>query len=68
MKKNVSVPKNYEHEVFYVLAGNFMCLKEFCFPNCWNVSYVVLVWKKNCEGSVTRNFQLVTFLSSLFTL
>ena len=43
MKKNVSVPKDYEHKAFYVLAGNFMCLKEFCFPDCWNVSYVVLV-------------------------
>ena len=51
MVKKVSVPdcipvivlKNYESELSYILAELFnMCLKEFCFPDCWKV----LCWGK----------------------
>ena len=53
MVKKVSVPdcipvivlKNYESELSYILAELFnMCLKEFCFPDCWKVSSVFPVF------------------------
>ena len=38
--------KNCEPELSYILAELFnKCLKESCFPNCWKVSLVVLVFK-----------------------
>ena len=37
--------KNCEPELFYILAELFNeCLKESCFPGCWNVSSVVRVF------------------------
>ena len=48
MKKDVAVQKIYENELSYVLADlSNMSLKESCFPDCWNVSCVALVFKKN---------------------
>ena len=38
----VVVLKNCEPELAYILAELFnMCLKESCFPNCWEVYLVV---------------------------
>ena len=40
------VLKNCEPELSYILAELFsICLKEPCFPDCWNVLSVVLVSK-----------------------
>ena len=42
----VVVLKNCEPELSYILAELFnKCLKESCFPDCWKVSLVVLVFK-----------------------
>ena len=42
----VVVLKNCELELSYILAELFNnCLKESCFPDCWNVSSVVPVFK-----------------------
>ena len=43
---SVVVLKNCEPELSYILAELFsICLKEPCFPDCWNVLSVVLVSK-----------------------
>ena len=36
-----------------------MCLKESCFPNCWKVSSVVLIFKKVEERSTAENSALL---------
>ena len=42
----VMVLKHCELELSYILAELFdKCLKESCFPDCWNVSSVVPVFK-----------------------
>ena len=42
----VVVLKYCEPELSYILADLFnKCLKESCFPDCWNVSLVVPVFK-----------------------
>ena len=42
----VVVPKNCEPELSYILAELFnMFLKVSCFPDCWKVSLVVLIFK-----------------------
>ena len=42
----VMVLKHCEPELSYILAELFdKCLKESCFPDCWNVSSVVPVFK-----------------------
>ena len=42
----VVVLKNCELELSYILAELFnKCLKEFCFPDYWKVSSVILVFK-----------------------
>ena len=49
----VVVLKNCEPELSYILAEHFnKCFKECCFPNCWKVSSVVLVFK-NVGGKVS---------------
>ena len=51
----VVVPKNCEPELSYILAELFnKCLKESCFPDCWKVSSVVLVFKNVGERSTTN--------------
>ena len=60
----VVVLKNCEPELLYILAELFnMCLKEFCFPDCWKVSLVVLVFKNVGEMSTAKNYHPVCLLS-----
>ena len=40
-----------------------MCLKESCFPDCWKVLSVVLVFKDVGERSTARNYHTVSLLS-----
>ena len=57
------VLKNCEPEHLYILAELCnMCLKESCFPDCWKVSLVVLVFKNVGERSTTKNYCPVSVL------
>ena len=59
----VVVVKNCEPELSYILAELFnMCLKESCFPDCWNVSSVVPVFKNVGERSIAKNYGPVSLL------
>ena len=40
-----------------------MCLRESCFPDCWKVSSVVVVFKNVGEKSTAKNYRLVSLLS-----
>ena len=52
----VVVLKNCEPELTYILAKLFNnCLKESCFPDCWNVSSVVPVFENVGETSTAKN-------------
>ena len=56
--------KNCEPELSYILAELFnKCLKEACFPDCWNVSSVVPVFKNVGERSTAKNYRPVSLLS-----
>ena len=56
--------KNCEPELSYILAELFnKCLKESCFPDCWNVSSVVPALKNVGERSTTKNYRPVSLLS-----
>ena len=60
----VVVQKNCEPEISYLLAGLFnKCLKESCFPYCWKVSSVVLVFENVAERSTAKNYCPVSLLS-----
>ena len=60
----VVVLKNCEPELSYILAELFnKCLKESCFPDCWKVSSVVLVFKNVGERSTAKNYRPVSLLS-----
>ena len=60
----VVVLKNCEPELSYILAELFnMCLKESCFPDCWKVSSVVLVFKNVGERCTAKNNRPVSLLS-----
>ena len=60
----VVVLKNCKPELSYILAELFnKCLKESCFPNCWKVSSVVLVFKNVGERSTAKNYHPVSLLS-----
>ena len=60
----VVVLKNCEPELSYILAELFnKCLKESCFPDCWKVSSVVLVFKNVGERSTAKNYCPVSLLS-----
>ena len=60
----VVVLKNHEPELSYILAELFNnCLKESCFPDCWNVSSVLPVFKNVGEGSTAKNYHPVSLLS-----
>ena len=55
--------KNYEPELFYMLAELFnKCLKESFFPYCWKVSSVVPVFKNVGERSTGKNYKPVSLL------
>ena len=59
----VVVLKNCEPELSYILAELFnKCLKESCFPDCWKVSSVVLVFKNVGERSTAKNYRPVSLL------
>ena len=61
---SVVVLKNCEPEFSYILAELFnMCLKESCFPDCWKVSLVVLVFKNVGERSTAKSYYPVSLLS-----
>ena len=60
----VVVLKNFEPELSYILAELFnMCLKESYFPNCWEVSSVVSLFKNVGERSTAENYRPVSLLS-----
>ena len=60
----VVVLKNCESELSYILAELFSkCLKESCFPECWNVSSVFPVFKNVGERSTAKNYHPVSLLS-----
>ena len=49
---------------YYIPAEFFdMCLKESCFPDWWEVSSVVPVFKNVGERSTAKNYCPVSFLS-----
>ena len=55
---------NCEFELSYILAALFnICLKESCFPDCWQVSSVVSVLKNVGERSGAKNYWPVSLLS-----
>ena len=59
----VVVRKNCEPELSYILAELFnMCLKEFCFPDCWKVTLVVPVFKNVGERSTAKNYCPISLL------
>ena len=59
----VVVLKNCEPELSYILAELFIkCLKESCFPDCWKVSLVLLVFKNVGERSTAKNCRPVSLL------
>ena len=60
----VVVLKNCGPDPSYILAALFnKCLKEPCFPDCWKVSLVVLVFKNVGERSTVKNYRPVSLLS-----
>ena len=57
------VLKNCEPELSYILAELFIkCLKESCFPDCWKVSLVLLVFKNVGERSTAKKCRPVSLL------
>ena len=60
----VVVLKNCEPELSYILAEFFnICLKESCFPDCWKVSLVLLIFKNVGERPTAKNYNPVSLLS-----
>ena len=60
----VVVLKSCEPELSYILAELFnMCLKEYCFPDNWKVSFMVPVFKNVEERSTAKNYHPVSLLS-----
>ena len=60
----VVVLKNCAPELSYMLAELFnKCLKKAFFPDCWNVSSVVHVFKNVGERSTATNYHPVSHLS-----
>ena len=60
----VVVLKNCEPALSYILAKLFnKCLKESCFPDCWEVSSVVPVFKNVGERSTAKNYRPVSLFS-----
>ena len=53
-----------EFELSHILAELFInCRKESCFPDCWKVSTMVLVFKNAEKRSTARKYRPVSFLS-----
>ena len=60
----VMILKNCGPELSYIVAELFnMCLKESCFPDYWEVSLVVPVFKNVGERSTAKNCRPVSLLS-----
>ena len=60
----VVVLKNCEPELSYILAELLnICLKESCFPDCWNVSSVIPVFKNVGERSTDISYGTVSLFS-----
>ena len=60
----VVVLKNCEPELSYILAELFSkFLKESCFPDCWRVSLVVLVFKIVGERTTAKTYCPVSLRS-----
>ena len=60
----VVVLKNCEPELSYILAKPFnKSLKESCFPDCWKVSSMFLVFKNVGENSTAKNYCPASLLS-----
>ena len=58
------VLENCEPELSYILVDPFsLCLKQSCFPDCWNVSLVVPVFKNVEERSTAKNYLPASLLS-----
>ena len=58
------VLKNCEPELCYILAELFnKYLKESYFPDCWNISSMVPVFKNAGERSAAKNYRLLNLLS-----
>ena len=56
----VVVLKNCEPELSYILPELFnKCLNESCFPDCWNVSSVIPVFKIVGKRSAAKYFHPV---------
>ena len=59
----VVVLKKCEPELSYILAELFnKCMKESCFPDCWNISSVVPEFKNVEERSTGKNYRPVSLL------
>ena len=60
----VVVLKNCEPELSYIFSEFFnMCLKESCFPDCWKVLLVVILFKNVGERSTAKICRPVSLLS-----
>ena len=58
----VVVLKNCEPELPYILAELFnKCLKESCFPDCWEFLLVVPVFKNVGKGLQLKTTTLLAF-------
>ena len=58
------VLKKSEPELSYILVELFnKCLKQSCFPDCWKVSLLVLVYKNVGERSTAKNYRPISLLS-----
>ena len=59
-----------EPELSYIWAELFnKCLKESCFPDCWKVSSLVLVFENVGESSTAKNYdppRLLSVVSKVF--
>ena len=42
-----------------------MCLKESCFPDCWKVSSLVLVFKNVGKRSIAKSYRPVSLISDV---
>ena len=60
---NIDSSKASGPDCVLVVVLKNKCLKESCFPDCWKVSLVVLVFKNVGEGSTAKNYRPVSLLS-----
>ena len=59
--------KNFQNFLSLIVAELLnMCLKGSCFPDCWKVPSVVLVFKNVRERSTAKNYRPISLLSTKF--